>query len=169
MQADILSRYSGTHDDDEGTGGQIAGSGQSGHFEYIQDEDSGALVRKWFEDPKDEESAKRTWTFDCLANPVVDGGIRVAGTTERFTRKGIIETVDYVSLQMPPHVLLTRRDRITNIRVKSTGAPLWIEEELNGTPTIFEVNGVSPITDPFTGKCIEQFVLLQRAEIQVTD
>lgn len=178
MEADVLTQFShGKDDNDPETGGSASNvDGQSGHWEYIQDEDSGALIRKWFpytppEDPSpDYEGPTRQYTFECIARGVIDGGIRVAGTTERFNRKGYIETVDYVSMKFPRDVLLTRRDRITNIRDKASQRMLWVEEEMAGTdgkprPTVFEVNGVTPVIDPF-GQHVENSVLLQRAEIQ---
>ena len=102
--------------------------------------------------------------FPCIARGIVDGGIRVAGTTERITPSGVIESADYVRMQFGPGVNISKRDRVYNIRDKQ-GKVLWKEEEHDGGPTVFEVLGVTPIFDPFN-RMVEQHALLQRAEIQ---
>lgn len=173
MTADVLSRYSPTPDDDPATGAELGNvDGQTGNYEFVQDPDSGAIERVWkpyvppvVQDGEPIPPPTREWTFDCIARGVVDGGIRVAGTTERWSTRGTIDTVDYVSLKFPPNVLLTRRDRVTNIRDKRTGRLLWAEEEIGGSATVFEVNGVTPVIDPF-GAHVENFALLQRVDIQ---
>lgn len=179
MQADVLSQYDPAIDDlDPDTGGRIGNvDGQSGEFEYVQDPDSGAIIRVWkpYEEQTDPDTGEaiapsREWSFDCIARGVIQNGIRVVGTSERFSTRGNVETVDYVTMKFPRHVLLTRRDRITNIRDKSTGRLLWVEEEMLGPdgqprPTVFECNGVTPVIDPF-GQHIENFALLARAEVQ---
>lgn len=179
MRADVLSRYDSVDDDlDPETGGKIVNiDGETGEFEFIQDPDSGALIRRWkpYEEKVDPNTGEviaptRQWSFDCIARGVIQNGIRVVGTSERFSTRGNIETVDYVTMKFPRNVLLTRRDRITNIRDKASGRLLWVEEESpgpDGTPkaTIFECNGITPVIDPF-GQHVENFVLLSRAEIQ---
>lgn len=174
MKADILSRYDAAVDDNDATTGDKLASvdGQTGHYEVKQDPDSGAIERIWkpyiapvVPEGESIPEPTRKWTFDCIARGVVDGGIRVAGTTERWSTRGTIDTVDYVSLKFPPNVLLTRRDRVTNIRDSRSGKLLWVEEEMGAKPTVFEVNGVTPVIDPF-GKHVQNFALLARAEIQ---
>jgi hypothetical protein len=147
---------------------------QPGHWEYKQDEDTGAMIRVWVSVPDDviePPSAVNTpggmmegTRFKCIARGFTDGGIRVAGTTERFSSRGTIDTVDFVTIKFPPFVVLTRRDRVTDIR-NNKNILLWKEEEFDDRPTVFEVNGVTPIIDPF-GNHIENSALLQRAEIQ---
>ena len=176
MTADVMSRYNVDVDDsDNTTGADIENvDGQSGHYEFQQDPDSGAIERVWrpyvapvVPDGDPIPAPTREWTFDCIARGVVDGGIRVAGTTERWSTRGTIDTVDYVTLKFPRDVLLTRRDRVTNIRDKRTGRLLWAEEEIGGIATVFEVNGITPVIDPF-GVHVQNFALLQRVEVQVS-
>lgn len=100
-------------------------------------------------------------TISCLARGIVDGGIRVAGTTERFG--DVYENIDFVKMWVPARVRISKRDRITNIRAKKGGAVVWIDEEFEGRPTIFNVNGVTPLFDAFNNHT-ESFVLLERAE-----
>jgi hypothetical protein len=144
----------------------------NGHYEYQQDPDTGALIRVWVPDTDDvtenpvavEAGMMPGKRFDCMARGFTDGGIRVAGTTERWSSRGDIDTVDFVSIKFPPNVVLTRRDRVTDIR-NSRNVLLWKEEEFDDLPTVFEVVGVTPIVDPW-GEHIENSALLHRAEVQ---
>lgn len=137
--------------------------------EFYQDPDSGAIEREWVEAPEsgliiDTETPEyNTLSFKCSARGFADGGLRVVGTAERFSSRGYIETVDYVTLKFPPNIDLSNRDRITKIRDARSQEILWKEED--GRPTVFEVSGVTPIFDPF-GKKIENSALLSRAEVQ---
>lgn len=158
MRADILNQGKDnpdTPDVDESQG------------EYRQDPDSGEIIRVWETNtgpgeisPIDTDGVLSS--FRCLARGIVDGGIRVAGTTERFS--DMYEAADYVRIWFPSNVKLTRRDRITNIR-DPRGNILWLEEENENSPTIFGVVGITPLIDPF-GKHIESMALLERAEAQ---
>jgi hypothetical protein len=146
----------------------------NGHYEYQQDPDTGAMIRVWVVDLDPSTSAPNVvqtpegtvagTRFKLQARGFTDGGIRVAGTTERFSSRGTIDTVDFITIKFPKFITLTRRDRVTDIR-NSENILLWKEEEFDDSPTIFEVNGVTPIPDPW-GKHIENSALLQRAEIQ---
>jgi hypothetical protein len=150
------------------------GATPNGHYEYQQDPDTGAMVRVWVVDLDPMTSAPNTVVvpggtasgtrFKLMARGFTDGGIRVAGTTERWSSRGDIETVDFITIKYPAFITLTRRDRVTDIR-NNRNVLLWKEEEFDDSPTIFEVNGVTPIIDPF-GTHVENSALLQRAEIQ---
>lgn len=102
-------------------------------------------------------------TIDCLARGIVSGGLRAAGTSESFGKD--YENIDYVRLWVPASVKLNKRDRVTNIRDKKGGTVLWADEEYgSGTrPTVFNVNGVTPLLDAFN-RHIESLVLLERAD-----
>jgi hypothetical protein len=157
----------GTADD-----GNLDTGTPTGRYEYKQDPDSGAIIRVWVPATDDtpesqqavEEGLMEGRRFKCMARGFTDGGIRVAGTTERFSSRGTIDTVDFINIKFPKNVILTRRDRVTDIR-NSENELLWKEEEFDDSATIFEVNGVTPIMDPW-GKHIENSALLQRAEVQ---
>jgi hypothetical protein len=158
MKADILRGGEYIPNTDPDTGG---------HWESMQDSDSGEFIRQWVsatDDPNTPEiENSRLETFACEARGIVDGGIRVAGTTERFSE--LYQGVDYVRIAFPPNVRITRRDRVTNIRDKS-GHVLWIEEEReDGAATVFNVVGVTPVIAPFVGHT-ENVALLERAEEQ---
>lgn len=156
----------------------VASDGNSGTgtpnqlYEYNQDPWSGAVIRDWVPDVDTDDSVpgvqpstlSRGSRTRCAVRGMADGGIRVAGTGERFSSRGTIETVDFVTMKYPAEVIITRRDRVTDIRNRA-GKLIWTEEEFSNAATIFEVNGVTPILDPF-GTHIENSALLQRAEQQ---
>ena len=134
-----------------------------------QDPLTGEIIRVWEPYPDnpntpDVREDEKFGTIRCLARGIVDGGIRVAGTTERFG--DTYTNVDFIKMWVPPKTLITKRDRITNIRNKKTGQILWRDEEFEGNPkaTVFNVNGVTPLFDAFN-KHVETFVLLERAEV----
>lgn len=141
---------------------------QSGTWVTYQDPITGEILNRWIptstgetdnpDTPGDESLT--TVTIPCLARGIVDGGIRVAGTTERFG--DMYENIDFVKLWTPAHVRVTKRDRITNIRWKKGGEVIWLDEEGDSAPTIFNVNGVTPLFDAFN-RHVENFVLLERA------
>lgn len=141
---------------------------ESGSWVNRQDPDSGEIIRVWLpatpDDPDTPLVDETTFeTFPCIARGIIDGGIRVAGTTERFDE--MYEGVDFVRIQFPASVKLSRRDRVTNIR-GSNGEIIWREyDQPDAPPTVFNVNGATPIIDPF-GNHMEYMVLLERAEIQ---
>lgn len=141
----------------------------NGEWATIQDPITGEVLNKWIpaEGVPDDINTPTydpvPKTIDCLARGIVDGGIRVAGTTERFG--DTYENVDFVKLWVPARTLITKRDRITNIRNKRGGQVMWIDEEYeSGTrPTVFNVNGVTPLFDAFN-RHTENFVLLEKAQ-----
>lgn len=143
--------------------------------EWVESQDplTGEIVRVWkpYDDPDTpdiDEDVLKIGTIPCVARGIVDGGIRVAGTTERFG--DTYENIDYVKLWVPAHVRISKRDRVTNIK-DSTGHIRWVDEEFSDpavdeTPraTVFNVNGVSPLFNAFN-VMTEQFVLLERASV----
>ena len=144
-----------------------------GHYVYKQHPITGEVIREWVTiplvpdnlDTPDINEAENVFTFKCQARGIITGGLNSQGTTERWTSKGTYENVDYIEMQVPKDVRITKRDRVTNI-TNSHGEVVWLEEEFGrNTPTIFDVRGVTPSLDPF-GFLVEWFVLLERSEIQ---
>lgn len=136
-----------------------------GEWVVEHDPDSNEIIRKWVqvEDDPDTPEIEGLESFRCIARGIVDGGIRVVGTTERFSE--LYEAVDYVRIWFPARTPITRRDRITNIRGPK-GNILWTEEErTDRAPTVFNVVGVTPLPDPF-GNHTESMALLERVSTQ---
>lgn len=142
--------------------------------EWVESQDplTGEIVRVWkpFDNPltPEDEDTLKIGTIKCLARGIVDGGIRVAGTTERFG--DTYENIDFVKLWVPATTRISKRDRVTNIK-DAKGHIRWLDEEFDDprdlTPpkaTMFNVNGVTPLFDAFNNMT-EQFVLLERAEV----
>lgn len=167
MQAELLRRmtdedYQNHPVPDETTPG--------GYWNTGQDPITGELLNDWVpasdsntDDPTTPVYDPQTRTISCLARGVVDGGIRVAGTTERFG--DMYENIEYVKMWVPARTLITKRDRVTNIRAQRGGRVIWLDEEYEGgtRPTIFNVQGVAPLFDAFN-KHTENFVLLEKVE-----
>jgi hypothetical protein len=136
-----------------------------GHWENKQDPETGEIVRVWVvEDTDPVTPGVQEKKVKCIVRGILDGGIRVAGTTERYTPQGILESVDFVKMQFPASVIITKRDRVTNIANRK-GIIIWREEEFDNAPTVFDVQGVTPVVDPF-GTLVEWTALLQRSEVQ---
>jgi len=123
------------------------------------------IDRDWTPDTDKVTAGTQQIDFPLIARGIVDGGIRVVGTTERINPDGAFVSEDYVRIQYPTNIEISKRDRIYNIRNPKTGVAIWKEEEFDGEPTVFEVLGVTPILDPL-GQHVENQALLQRAEVQ---
>ncbi len=116
----------------------------------IIDPDSGEVAREW-------ESIKDP-NVPCVARGIQGGGIRVVGSTERWS--DIYEDVEIVRIQTG--YPLKKSQRVRNIRA-ADGTIAWTEDD--GTPTKFEVVGSSAIFDPF-GYIVQYDSLLTRADKQ---
>ena len=158
LKADILR---------QSESGEPVNLSEQGSWQDDQDPLTGAPIRVWVPLTDDSDpSAPTVYSIDCMANGIIDGGIRVAGTTERF--EADYQSIDYVRMFFGPQHILTKRDRVTNIRNKMTGQIIWMDEELDAVnglyqATVFDVDGVTPIVNPF-GRHIENFANLKRAE-----
>ena len=124
------------------------------------------LTEKLSYDPNTNESL-RDWGFDrtikCLVIPYLDGGIKGAGTREDYARERY-ESADYARLKSLE--TLTKRDRVTNVRHYRSGLVLWADEETDNRPTMFNVDGCSPVINPITGNANEYLSILSRAEVR---
>lgn len=120
--------------------------------EYVPQQDpvSGEIIRVWQPGVSDDPTTpndESIVTIPVEARGIVDGGIRVAGTTERFGAD--FSSVDFVRIRFPAEYTLTKRDRVTNIR-DAAGNVAWLDEEVRPESglyraTVFNVNGVTPL------------------------
>jgi hypothetical protein len=79
-----------------------------------------------------------------------------------FNNKYLNEQV----LQIRTTEKISLREKVTNIR-DSEDSVIWSEQDFpSDTPTVFEVIGVTPLTDPF-GKVIAFSTSLKRSENQI--
>jgi hypothetical protein len=103
------------------------------------------------QDP-DTGSIKKEWQFDrtvpCSAKGIISNSSSSrTGDRQILSNKYTNEQV----LQIRTSDKITLREKITNIR-DTEGTVIW--EELNfptNTPTVFEVMGTTPMTDPLGG------------------
>ena len=117
-----------------------------------QDPDTGAIKREWI--------FQRT--VDCHAKGVVSNS-----ATSRSSDRQVFDNKYKNDQQVQLRTLerLTARDKITNIRDNQNNV-IWTEINFpNETPTVFEIVGVTPLTDPF-GKVIGYNSTIKRSENQ---
>ena len=138
-----------------------------GYYKIIQDPITGEIQRDWQPvDPNDPIPV--VIDIPCVAEAIVVAGFRGAATIENWSNR--YRYADWIKITYDPSYKITNRDRLTSIRTSSTGVVIWQETEqstanTNGPDSVFEVVGITPITDPF-GRHIQNVALLQRAEVQ---
>lgn len=117
-----------------------------------QDPNTGALKKEWMYDR----------TVDCHAKGVISNS-----ATTRSSDKQVFDnryTNDQV-IQVRTESRLTSREKVTNIRNRE-GLCIWTEINFpSDTPTVFEVVGTTPITDPF-GRVMGYNSSMKRSENQ---
>jgi hypothetical protein len=117
------------------------------------------------QDPTTGAIAK-TWQFhktvDCAAKSIINNSASVRGSN-----KQMIDTRyqnDQV-LEVRTEERITVRDKITNIRDSKNNC-IWTELNYpSDTPTVFEIVGITPITDPF-GNLMGYSSTVKRSENQ---
>ena len=118
-----------------------------------QDENTGAIKKEW----------NFYKTVDCHAKGVISNSATTrSGDNQIFSNKYTNEQM----IQVRTIDKLTLREKISNIR-NSENVVIWTELDYpTDTPTVFELIGTTPITDPF-GKVIGYNSTLKRSENQV--
>lgn len=140
---------------------------EAGDWKSVQDELSGAIMREWvlITDDNPDTPAVEAYSVECVVRSgIVFTGPRQGGTMEDFNKQYM--NIEFARMQFPASYVITVRDRITNIRNKN-GVVVWRDEEQeHGSfkSTIFNVNGVVPMFDPF-GNHVENMAMLERVEV----
>jgi hypothetical protein len=118
----------------------------------IQDPDTGAIVREW----------NYYKTIPCHAKGVISNSATTRSSDKQiFSNKYLNDQI----IQVRTAEKLTAREKVTNIR-DVEGNTIWNEINYpNETPTVFEVMGTTPITDPF-GRVIAYNSSMKRSENQ---
>jgi hypothetical protein len=115
------------------------------------------------QDPKSKATTK-AWTLshtiNCDARSIVTDAVSDDGSGKDFRQ----EYREHEFIKIITGERLNKRQRVTNIRDKNNNL-LWINDERDGDPTIFEVQGVTPRLDPWQS-IIDYEVLLKRVEVQ---
>lgn len=159
MVADILRQASNVDNPADPT--------EFGHWEDSQDPLTGDIIRIWVVDNPNTPEVETTYeTLRCMARGIISKGASALGNTQEWSE--IYRDTELINLSFPSNKILTKRDRVLNIR-NQWGQILWKEEEtgVQGVykATVFEVLGVTPIVGPF-GEHIENYAMLERAEVQ---
>lgn len=133
-------------------------------------EDTGQVRRAW---SYQEPGGIQNYDYgngveeDALVRGVISEGIRTVGATERWGSE-VYESINWIRIFVPPHVRITQRYRVGNIR-DAHGNLLWrdaqreADMDIEQIPLVFNVYGVQDVLDPF-GRVIEKFVLAEKAE-----
>lgn len=101
----------------------------------VQDQDTGHIQKTWI----------YYKTIDCHAKGVISNSTTRKGNAQIFGNT----YEDVQMLEIRTNSRLTIKEKITNIKDKD-GNFLWTELNVPyDTPTVFEVIGTTPITDPF--------------------
>lgn len=118
----------------------------------IQDPDTGAIKREW----------NYHRTVICHAKGVISNSNSVrSGDKQVFSNKYVYDQL----IQVRTSEKLTVREKVTNIQ-DSAGNVIWYEINFpTETPTVFEVIGTTPITDPF-GRIVGYNSSMKRSENQ---
>lgn len=170
MKATVLNRFGNDQPDEAPEAGEVV---TGGHWEVLQDDDTGGIKRVWVEDVaaatpttstgfKSVNLGMSQFDIECFARGFPEVGFRSTANTESFY-DGVYRPFEAISMTYPAKYVLSRRQLITNIRTRSDKI-LWVEEDTN-QPTVFEVQGITPTFDPF-GKHIDNLTVLKRADVQ---
>lgn len=137
----------------------------AGTYQRVQDADSGEVRMKFVPDPSvtDPQVSSR-FEIKCYARAYTALGYRSSANRESIVQQDY-QAVESIQFDYPKSVLLNRQALITNIRGhESLDDWFWLNED-TGNPIVWEVQGVSPVHDPF-GKHIRNTTVLKRAEVQ---
>jgi hypothetical protein len=118
----------------------------------IQDTDTGAIKREWHYHK----------TLDCHAKGVISNSATTRSSDKQvFSNKYMNDQI----IQVRTSEKLTMREKVTNVR-DAAGNVIWAESNFpTETPTVFEVIGTTPVTDPF-GNVIAYNSSMKRSENQ---
>jgi len=115
---------------------------------------------------KNTGAIKKEWIYGRTVPCYAKGTISNSANTRSGDKEIISNRYRYQQLiEVRTMQKLSLREKITNIR-NADGAIIWEELDYpNNTPTVFEVDGTTPITDPF-GTVLGYNSTLKRAENQ---
>jgi hypothetical protein len=118
----------------------------------IQDPDTGAIKREW----------NYHRTVDCHAKGVISNSATTRSSDKQvFSNKYMNDQI----IQVRTSERLTMREKVTNVRDAMDNV-IWSEINFpTETPTVFEVIGTTPITDPF-GNVLGYNSSMKRSENQ---
>jgi hypothetical protein len=118
-----------------------------------QDPDTGAIKKEWH----------FYKTVPCHAKGIISNSTTTrSGDIQSFNNRYMNEQ----TLQIRTEDKITLREKLTNIRDQHNNC-IWTEIDFpSETPTVFEVFGTTPITDPF-GQLLGYNSMVKRSENQI--
>lgn len=118
----------------------------------VQDPDTGAIKREW----------NFYKTVACHAKGVISNSASRVADRQQFNNRYVVDQL----IEIRTQERLTARQKVTNIRDQKNNY-IWTELDFpTETPTVFEVIGTTPMTDPF-GNVIAYNSLVKRSENQI--
>lgn len=166
MWATVIPRLDTASTED----GNQPGAGQSGYYKRTQDPDSGQITTTWEvgqSDPDTHQEIPAEYQIRCYARGYTALGYRSSANREIYVG-GEYNYTESIQFDFPANVALNNQTLIQAIRHSEdptdTASYLWLDGA-TGKATVWEVQGVTPVHDPF-GKFIRNTAVLKRAEIQ---
>lgn len=152
-------------------GQDVPTAGSTGAFNIKQDPDSGEVITffdpKGVPDPNKPPFNGAPYDVQCYARAYTALGYRSSANRETYIA-GDYSELESVQFDFPKNVVLNHQSLVTNLRASQSTSDLhnffWLDGA-TGKPTVWEVQGVSPVHDPF-GKWIRNTTVLKRAEVQ---
>lgn len=157
MWATVVPRYTAPHQDIDAP--------VKGTYKRVQDPDSGEVSTVFVEDPATTDpTAVSSYDIRCYARAYTALGYRSSANRESWVQQDY-QSIESIQFDYPKGVLLNRQTLVTKLRGHQNLQDwLWLNED-TGKPIVWEVQGVSPVHDPF-GKHIRNTTVLKRAEVQ---
>jgi hypothetical protein len=140
-----------------------------GQYVRKQDDITGAVTTEFVADSNQSTSNSPTAQYEirCYARGYTDLGYRSSGNREVYI-KGQYNIMDAIQFDFPADVDLSLQSLVTNIRTapdpRDDKYLLWVDTA-TGKPVVWQVQGVTPVYDPF-GKLLRNTTVLLRSEIQ---
>lgn len=156
MWATVIPKFTASHQDV---------STAAGTYTRVQDPDSLEVRMEFVPDAPDAPSGNvASFETPCYVRAYTALGYRSSANREIWVQQDY-QAIEAVQFDYPKGVLLNRQTLVTNIRGhRNLHDWLWLNED-TGQPVVWEVQGVSPVHDPF-GKYIRNTTVLRRAEVQ---
>lgn len=144
-------------------------AGSKGKYVRRQDPDSGEVLTVWEEEASPTATTPSAeYDIRCYARAYTALGYRSSANRESWVQQDY-SAIESIQFDYPKGVVLNRQTLITKLRSHQNYAAdfagwLWPNED-TGQPIVWEVQGVSPVHDPF-GKHIRNTTVLKRSEVQ---
>lgn len=139
-----------------------------GRYEFYSDDDSGEVRTRFVPGAPGDDTQAAQYEIKCYARGYTALGYRSSANRKLFVG-GDYDITEAIQFDYPSKYTLSHQTLVTNIRrVADPTCPSSDMFFLNletGQPLVWEIQGVTPVHDPF-GKLLRNTTVLKRAEIQ---